>query len=115
MRGALSDVVAAEAVYLTTGLFDECVAIAARHGFPPRKAAVDCFMSMLTAPGSAFKALIFREIEGDQPIEADHIVGDLLKRANAASQTASLLRVAYAHFKTYECRRARERQSAKVA
>jgi 2-dehydropantoate 2-reductase len=115
MRGPVGDIVAAEAVDLTMALFNECVAIAAAHGFPPRKAAVDRFVSILTAANSLFTASMLRDIEMDLPIEADHIVGDLLKRSSQAPQPAQLLRVAYAHLKTYEARRSREQRASKVA
>ena len=43
----------------------------------------------------------------DMPVEADHILGDLLSRA-ANGNDRSLLRIAYAHLKAYEARRKRE-------
>jgi 2-dehydropantoate 2-reductase len=62
---------------------------------------------MLTAPNSPLTASMLRDIERGAPIEADHILGDLLRRA--ASTDGSLLRIAYAHAKAYEARRARNR------
>ena len=41
--------------------------------------------TMLTAPGSVFAASMLRDIERGAPIEADHIVGDLLRRGAARS------------------------------
>ena len=61
---------------------------------------------MLTAPGSALTASMLRDIERTAPVEADHILGDLLRRAGPAADT-SLLRVAYSHTKAYEARQAR--------
>jgi 2-dehydropantoate 2-reductase len=40
-------------------------------------------------------------------VEADHILGDLLRRA-PEPEPRSLLRIAYVHLKTYEVRRGRE-------
>ena len=115
MRGAVGDIVAADAVELTSEMFNECVSIATAHGFPPRKAAVDRFTSVLTTPNSIFTASMLRDIEAGLPIEADHIVGDLLKRRNNGRQPALLLRIAHAHLKTYESRWSREQRSSKAA
>jgi len=115
MRGTVGDIVAAEAVDLTMALFNECVAVATARGFPPRKAAVDRFVSILTTPNSLFTASMLRDIEMGLPIEADHIVGDLLKQSNQAAQPAHLLRVAYAHLKAYQARRSREQRDSKAA
>ena len=41
MRAAIGDIVAAGAADLSTGLLDECAAIAASEGFPPRKPFLD--------------------------------------------------------------------------
>jgi 2-dehydropantoate 2-reductase len=115
MRGSVGDIVAADAVELTVALFNECVAIGAAHGFAPRKAAHDRFMSILTAPGSLFTASMLRDIEAGQPIEADHILGDLLKRDKGGATSSPLLRVAYAHLKTYQSRKSREQRAAQAA
>jgi len=53
--------------------------------------------------------------EAGQPIEADHILGDLLKRDKGGQQSSPLLRIAYAHLKTYQSRRSREQHAAKAA
>ena len=57
---------------------------------------------------------MLRDIEYHAPIEADHIVGDLLARGGAGKSSASpgdypLLQLAYAHLRTYESRRQREK------
>jgi 2-dehydropantoate 2-reductase len=50
---------------------------------------------------------MLRDIEQGSRIEADHIVGDLLRRARTVRPT-SLLATAYAHLRAYEARRKRE-------
>jgi 2-dehydropantoate 2-reductase len=63
----------------------------------------------LTAPGSTFTASMLRDLEASARIEADHVLGDLLRRRNAADPELggmSLLQIAYIHLKTYEGRRA---------
>jgi 2-dehydropantoate 2-reductase len=106
MRAAIGDIVAAGAADLTTALFAECAAIAAREGFPPRSEFAERTRITLTAPASPLTASMLRDIERGAPVEADHILGDLLRRAGPAADK-SLLRVAYSHTKAYEARRAR--------
>jgi 2-dehydropantoate 2-reductase len=48
---------------------------------------------------------MLRDIEANHPIEGEHILGDLLRRAEATPQ--SLLRIACLHAKAYEEGRAR--------
>ncbi len=105
----MGDIVAAGAANLTTTLFDECCAIAAAQGFAPGEAILKFSRSMFTAPQSTITASMLRDIERGGPIEADHIVGDLLHRsATQSPHDSPLLRIAYAHLKTYEARRKRE-------
>ncbi len=112
MRAAFGDIVAAGAVELTTGLYDECCAIAAANGFPPSQATIERSLGMFTAQGSTISASMLRDIERGAPIEADHIVGDLLRRGEKAPGNRTLLRIAYAHLKAYEARREREKAAS---
>jgi 2-dehydropantoate 2-reductase len=63
---------------------------------------------MFTTAGSGITASMFRDIERGAPIEADHIIGDLLWRGGKPGDASPLLRTAYVHVKAYEARRARE-------
>jgi 2-dehydropantoate 2-reductase len=107
MRAAIGDIVAAGAADLVTGLLDECAAIATAEGYPPRRPALERASAAFTAPGSLLTASMLRDIEAGMPTEGDHILGDLLRRA-AEPEHRSLLRVADAHLRAYEARRARE-------
>ena len=107
MRAAIGDIVAANAVHIPMGLMQECAAIAAENGFAPREKATVAGLAVLAAPGSLFTASMLRDIEQRSRVEADHIVGDLLRRASKAAHTP-LLGTAYAHLKAYEARRERE-------
>jgi len=107
MRATVGDILAAGARDIPERLMHECAAIAAENGFAPREAATNAGMAVLTAPGSAFTASMLRDIEQGSRIEADHIVGDLLRRASNPLRT-SLLATAYAHLRAYEARRKRE-------
>ena len=108
MRASIGDIVAAGGEDVALSIFDECCAIAAHNGFVPRPTAIERGRKMMTAPGSPMTASMYKDIVRSAPVEADHIIGDLLNRAARASPTPSVLRTAYVHLKAYEARRARE-------
>jgi len=112
MRAAVGDIVAAGGGDLALALLDECAAIAAAYGFAPRQDIALRNRAMLTAPGSIFAASMLRDIERGASIEGDHIVGDLIRRGEAKGIDLPLLRIAYAHLKSYEARRKREQPPA---
>jgi 2-dehydropantoate 2-reductase len=114
MRATVGDIVAAGAVNFSTAMLDECSAIAAANGHMPSDATRQRSQTMLTTAGSTFAASMLRDIERKAPIEADHIVGDLLQRG-AGKADYPLLRIAYAHLKAYEARRKREKEAAPAA
>ena len=109
MRAGNGDIVAAGAGDLATGLFDECAAIAAANGFKPSADHVERTRKVLTESGSPMTASMLRDIEAGAPIEAGHILGDLLRRAGGEGSERSLLRIAFAHARAYEARRLREK------
>jgi 2-dehydropantoate 2-reductase len=108
MRAAVGDIVRAGATDLCIAMVDECAAIAGRNGHALRPGALERARAIVTTPGSLMTASMFKDIERKSPIEADHILGDLLRRGGEGSSPVSLLRVAYAHLKAYEARRERE-------
>jgi 2-dehydropantoate 2-reductase len=111
MRAAVGDIVAAPGGRdFILSLFEQIRGIATFRGFAPRAAFLERTRAMLTEPGSVFTASMLRDIEGNGPVEADHIVGDLLRRedpAIAQREKLSPLQIAYANLKAYESRRAR--------
>jgi len=47
-------------------------------------------------------ASMFRDIKAGARVEADHVIGDMIARAEAAKIPAPKLRTAYTHLKAYE-------------
>jgi len=88
------------------GMLDECSAVAAAEGHAPRAPYLERIRGMLTAEGSPMTASMFRDIKAGAPVEADHVIGDLVARADAAKVPAPKLRTAYTHLKAYETQRA---------
>ena len=107
MRSNIGDIVAAGATDVVLSLLDECAAIAAHNGFAPREAALQRCRTMFTMAGSSMAASMLRDIERGSATEGDHVLGDLLRRADKKAPAESVLRTAYAHLMTYEARRAR--------
>jgi len=54
---------------------------------------------------------MLRDIERGAPIEADHIIGDLLARGGARASDYPLLQIAYAHLRIYEAKRQCEKSA----
>jgi 2-dehydropantoate 2-reductase len=106
MRASVGDIVAAGAADRTLALYDEIASVAAAQGFAPRLASAQRGKTMLTAAGSPFTASMLRDVESGRAVEADHMLGDLLKRGGE-TDGFPMLRLAYAHLKAYEARRAR--------
>ena len=108
MRATVGDILAADGKEFTLALLQECVGIAAAQGFPTSEPVMNRSVTILTTPGSGFAASMLRDVERGAPIEADHIVGDMVRRGKALKRDIPLLRIAYIHLKAYEARRSRE-------
>src|SRR5712672_1657081 len=87
------------------GMLDECSAVASAEGFAPGGPFFQRTRGLLTAEGSAMTASMFRDIRAGLPVEADHVIGDLVARADAAKIPVPKLRIAYTHLKAYEKQR----------
>lgn len=87
------------------GMLDECSAISTAEGYPPGGPFFQRTCGLLTAEGSPMTASMFRDIKGGFPVEADHVIGDLVARADAAKIPVPKLRTAYTHLKAYEKQR----------
>ena len=103
-RGAIGE--AAEAPYgpaFAQAIIDECIGIAAANGYPPNEAMLADHRKRMTEPGSALTSSMYRDMIKGAPVEADHILGDLLGHAKGVS--APLLTAAYVQLKVYEAAR----------
>jgi 2-dehydropantoate 2-reductase len=87
------------------GMLDECSAVSTAEGFPPGGPFFERVKGMLTTEGSPMTASMFRDIKAGLPVEADHVIGDLVARADAAKIPVPKLRTAYTHLKAYEKQR----------
>jgi len=87
------------------GMLDECSAVATAEGHAPSGPFFERVRGMLTTEGSPLTASMFRDINAGAPVEADHVIGDLIARGDAAKVPVPRLRTAYTHLKAYEKQR----------
>ena len=108
MRASVGEILSSEdGEALTREVLAACTAAAGAAGHAPRAESVRQTESMLFARGSAFTASMLRDIEAGGRVEADHIVGDMLRHARAAGADTRVLAAAFCHLQAYEARRRR--------
>jgi 2-dehydropantoate 2-reductase len=83
--------------------------IARAEGFPPPEPFLEELRQYVSNVGSPNAASMLRDIERHGPIEADHIVGYLLDRAEAHGIDPTIHRMVYTNLQSYEQRRAANR------
>jgi 2-dehydropantoate 2-reductase len=83
----------------------ECQRTAAADGHPPSAEAVERTRKMLTTRGSSFTASMQRDLVAGGATEGDHIIGDLVRRAEKRGLDVPLLRLALANLQVHEARR----------
>ena len=86
-------------------LLETNAAIAARAGFAPSPGFLDEFRALLSDRQAPYTASMLRDMENKGPIEADHILGYMLRKAREHGVDDRLLRVIYVNAKAYEQRR----------
>lgn len=109
MRASLGDIARSpEGIDFMLRLLEECRSIATAEGYPPSEEFLDRTRGRLTDTSSPLTASMFRDIENHAPVEADHVIGDLLERGDRhglVKSGCSVLRIVYTHLKAYESRR----------
>ena len=85
-------------------LFHECVETALAEGHPMHPQAVAGYQRVLTNPNSSFNSSMYRDMQAGLPVEGEHLVGDMVRRAQAGGVSCSMLSVALAVLQTYSAR-----------
>jgi len=102
MRASVGDIVASDGgAAFMAALHDECLAVAAAEGQPVPDNARGIARASLVDPASDVKASMLRDLEAGGRVEAAHIVGDTLRRAQAAGIDAPRLHAAWVHLQCY--------------
>jgi len=108
-RASVGDIVATnDGRQLIEQMYEECLAVARASGHAVPDNARAFAWKTLTQEGSPLTASMLRDLESGQRIEADHIVGDMLRRARDAGIKAPMLEVAFAHLQAFEMRSKRQ-------
>jgi 2-dehydropantoate 2-reductase len=106
MRASVGDILSAPGGKdFLLGMLDESTAVATAEGHAPNGPFFQRTRGMLTTEGSAMTASMFRDIKAGLPVEADHVIGDLIARGDAGKVPVPRLRTAYTHLKAYEKQR----------
>jgi len=106
-RGVVGDI-AAVLPYgpaLARAVVEECAAITQANGYPIAGSALLHHIDTMTQAGSTLSSSMYRDLIKGAPVEADHILGDLVDRAKGVS--APLVAAAYVQLKVYEAARAK--------
>jgi 2-dehydropantoate 2-reductase len=105
-RGVVGDI-AAVVPYgpaLARAVVAEGAAITKANGYPIEESVLLHHIDTMTQAGSTLSSSMYRDLIKGAPVEADHILGDLVDRAKGVS--APLVAAAYVQLKVYEAARA---------
>ena len=90
---------------LLLGLLSECSDVAAKEGFCPDEKRMAGYRGQLTDRSSTGAASMLRDLQQGNPIEAEHIIGNLVKRARASSIPTPRLDTAWVCLQRHETSR----------
>jgi len=79
--------------------------IASHAGYPPDDAFLEGYRKLFATRDATYEASMLRDLEKGGQVEADQIVGFMLKQCRAAGKDDTLHLAAYTHLKAYEQRR----------
>lgn len=100
-RGTIGDILAAGGEARILQAIMECEQIAEAAGHPVSEAGHAQALGLLTESGSPFTSSLYRDLQHGDPVEAEHIIGDLSTRAAALQVPAPLLNAALLQLRTH--------------
>jgi 2-dehydropantoate 2-reductase len=90
---------------LAAAVFDECAEVAAKEGYPPPGLMRELVLKLWAQAGSNYGPSLLSDMESGRPTEGEHIVGDLVRRADYLGVEVPILRAALCNLQIYEARR----------
>ncbi|MCB1515200.1 MAG: 2-dehydropantoate 2-reductase [Hyphomicrobiaceae bacterium] len=90
---------------LSLRMLETNAAAAAWAGHPVPSAQIEQWRALVSDKTSTFSASMLADMEKGAPVEADHIVGDMLARVRTAGLDDTLHAAAFANLKAYELQR----------
>lgn len=107
MRANLGEIVRTpEGSALLMSFLEANAEIAARAGHRPDEVFMKNYWELFRQRDSLYEASMLRDLEKSGPIEAEHILGFMLRKCREAGLPDTLHLAAYTHVKSYEERRA---------
>ncbi len=82
---------------LTRAMYSECCEIASAHGFGISLGAQTKAIEMLTAVGSPMTASMLRDLNAGNKTEHDHILQEMIKKAETKKLPCNLIKMAFTH------------------
>lgn len=106
MRGSIGAITRTKhGIEITKSLLNEACAIAIAEGFAPRARFLEESSALLLDSTSTLTASMLRDIEKGANTEADHIIGEMVRRGHQHRIATPLLNLALTHLNVYEERR----------
>ena len=84
---------------------DESAQVTTAEGYPPSTAITDMYRRAFSEIGSNAAPSMLYDIENGRQTEAEHILGDLVNRADRLGVNVPILRAALCNLQIYEARR----------
>jgi 2-dehydropantoate 2-reductase len=98
MQGSIGQVMATtHGESLARRLYAECLAVAERSGYPVQQKVQARSLRMLTDRDSSLTASMLRDLQAGSRTEHDHVLGDLVRRAQLQGVDTPLLAAAHCH------------------
>jgi 2-dehydropantoate 2-reductase len=94
----------AGAGFVTTVL-DECARVTTAEGYPPPAAITELIAGTFSQPGSDYGPSTLHGMKNGRPTEGEHVIGDLVRRADRLGVDVPILRAALCNLQVYEARR----------
>jgi len=105
MRGTIGQIVAAPGgTELSIALLNESAAGASACGHKPSEDFLSRNAAAMTKTGSSLTSSMYRDLRKGAPVEADHILGDLIERGSVHGVATPLLKAALVNLRVYQDR-----------
>jgi 2-dehydropantoate 2-reductase len=105
-RGNVGNILAAGGKNQILSAIEETENVASGAGHPVSRESHQQTVKLLTEEGSAFTSSLYRDLEQGEPVEAEHILGGLSKKAHELGVPTPLLEVTLLQLRTHQRARA---------
>ena len=106
-RGPVGPIVAAPGGEdFVRAVLSEATAVAEAAGYPVPERETTASLALLTEPGSSFTSSLYRDLVAGRATEAEHLLGDLTRRARELGVATPLVDLALLQMRVAEAQRA---------